>query len=92
MKFTEWESGDRVAMRLYEVRNTDAVYWSRQHNSYVVVKAVVGCWRTADGEACNLVSINGAGEARWIVTSPQGNTTGDVDAADYFGLTWRGWE
>lgn len=79
-------------IRLWDDRNTEQVYWSKQYNSYVVHSNPTGWWWTADGTPCDLVSVNGHGEIRWVVSSDKGNTSGDLDAAAYFGLTWRGWQ
>ena len=78
-------------IRLNDTRNTEAVYWSREGNSYVVNDNPTGYWNTFGGTPCDLISINGAGELRWVVSSRSGNTAGDTDAAEYFGLTFHGY-
>ncbi len=84
------ENTQRMDIQLLEVRRTNQVYWSEQYNSYVVNDNPTGYWTALDGTPCDLVSINGHGEIRWIVSSDRGNTSGDLDAAKYFGLTWHG--
>lgn len=82
---------NRVDITLNSQDNTRQVYWSRQFNSYVVNDNPMGLWSAPDGTPCDLLSINGHGEIRWAVTSPNGGTAGDVDAAQYFGLSWHGY-
>lgn len=77
--------------RLNDAANHPDVFWSEQGNSYVVVQNENAGWETPQGYRCELLSINGMGELRWNVTSPNGNTAGDLEAAKYFGLEWTGW-
>ena len=44
--------GHGFAIHLHAIRNTDAVYWTASHNSYVAHEGAV-------------YSINGIGEIRW---------------------------
>jgi hypothetical protein len=90
-EFTGFEDGaHRLAVRLDHTMNTEKVFWSEQANSYVVNDNPTGWWTAPGGVPCDLYSINGMGEARWIVSSESGNTAGDLAAAEYFGLTWHG--
>jgi hypothetical protein len=85
------EGGKRVAVRLHVAANTSDVFWSARSCSYVVNDNPTGQWSTPDGTPCDLLSINGIGEIRWAVSSPDGNTAGDLEAVEYFGLTWHGY-
>jgi hypothetical protein len=89
VRFTEL-GGRGVKLALTDTRDTEQVFWSPQHNSYVVSHDPQGWW-TKDGVPCSLFSVNGIGEIRWNVLSREGATNGDTDAIDYFGLTWHGW-
>lgn len=89
-RYTEFRTKKELDVRLYDTFNSPQVFWSQQHNSYVLVADESGWWTAEDGTACDLYSVNGAGEVRWVVSSFNGNTTGDRDAARYFGLTWHG--
>lgn len=80
-----------VDLVLYGSKSNEQVYWSPQYNSYVVNDNPMGLWSASDGTPCDLLSINGHGEIRWAVTSPNGGTAGDIDAARYFGLSWHGY-
>lgn len=85
------DNPQRMDIKLYNAFSSDQVYWSVQCSSYVVNDNPRGFWTGPDGTPCDLVSINGHGEIRWIVSSQDGNTSGDTDAARYFGLTWNGY-
>lgn len=80
--------GDLIDIALREVRNTDQVFWSKHHNSYVIVPSddFAGQWVLPDGQRVALLSIHGNGEVRWFVDSSSESTDGDYDAMDYFKL------
>ncbi len=82
----------RMDIRLHNDWNSDQVYWSVPNaNSYVVCDNPTGCWTAPNGIPCDLLSINGHGDIRWAVTSECGDTSGDLNAVQYFGLKWHGW-
>ncbi len=63
------------------------VYWSPGFNSFVLVRNEEnGCWLTAAGQRCDLVSVNGRGEIRWHVT----NNNWDEGAIEHFKLRRNG--
>lgn len=80
-----------VDIELNDHSNSPRIYWSRTGNSYVMVAAAsrdsYRVWQTAEGVPVHLYSINGIGEIRWSVDTKFEGTTGDHDAASYFGLT-----
>lgn len=74
------ERGDYgVKRQLRAVQNSPAVYWSKNHNSYVAVQNEDGTYR--------VLSINGIGEIRWSLDphNPGWQCDNDGPAAiDYF--------
>lgn len=63
--------GFGVDVKLASRNDPADVYWSEGYNSFVLVHPHIedsGNWFTPDGQRCDLVSINGIGEIRWVVT------------------------
>jgi len=93
--FTTMRGPNEADIKVHVVFSNSQVYWSGTGNSYVVVQDAKGPWVYALepglSQRVRLLSINGIGEVRWGVSSEQGSTSGDRDAAEYFGLSWHGW-
>jgi hypothetical protein len=93
-QFSE-RGGHGVTTQLTTTRNTPGVFWSRRHNSFVIVRDEQGPWRLGT-ERVALLSINGIGQVRWAVRPPApgavvaddtyGDAQEDRDAAAYFTL------
>lgn len=81
-----FRNGARVDIALHSQYDPPNVFWSDPgFNSYVLVRRDDGVWLTPDGQSCDLVSVNGRGEVRWMVDSTYaGMGEGSVD---HFKLT-----
>jgi hypothetical protein len=76
--------GHGMDIKLQAMVSTNQVFWSRNHNSYVVV--LQGSVNDGD-PAYRVVSINGLGEVRWVLDPQESRWQCDNDAEaafDYF--------